>query len=231
MLDALSLKKLVAQTALQWVKADTIIGIGTGSTVDCFIDALDQSGIKLTAAVSSSLRTEIKLKSIGIPVIDLNEVKSLAVYIDGADEIDPNAHLVKGGGGALTREKIIAEAAQQFICIADVSKEVDILGQFPLPIEVLPMARILVEQKAINLGAKPELRKNFLTDNGNIILDLHHLKIFNPVELEQEINQWPGVVCCGLFARRKADIICISDSSGVRIRSAKISLKNSSFGL
>jgi ribose 5-phosphate isomerase A len=220
MLDALSLKKLVAQTALQWVKADTIIGIGTGSTVDCFIDALGQSGIKLSAAVSSSLRTEIKLKSIGIPVIDLNEVTSLAIYIDGADEIDPNAHLIKGGGGALTREKIVAEAAQQFICIADASKEVDILGQFPLPIEVLPIARALVEKKAIKLGAKPELRKNFLTDNGNIILDLHHLKISNPVVLEQEINQWPGVVCCGLFARRKADIICISDSSGVRARSA-----------
>jgi ribose 5-phosphate isomerase A len=217
MSDALTLKKAVAKEALRWVEPGSIIGVGTGSTVDCFIDALGQSGIALAGAVSSSNRTEEKLRSVGVEVLDLNAVSELGVYIDGADEIDPALNLIKGGGGALTREKIVAEAARRFVCIADVSKEVTVLGKFPLPIEVLPMAQALIERKVEEMGGIPKLRSGFITDNGNIIIDVSGLSITDPQSLESRINQWPGVVTCGLFAFRKADVACIATPDGVRV--------------
>ncbi len=217
MSDALTLKKAVAKEALRWVEPGSIIGVGTGSTVDCFIDALGQSGIALAGAVSSSNRTEEKLRSVGVAVLDLNDVVELGVYIDGADEIDPALNLIKGGGGALTREKVVAEAARRFVCIADASKEVAVLGNFPLPIEVLPMAKALIERKVEEMGGIPRLRSGFITDNGNIIIDVSGLSITDPQAMESKINQWPGVVTCGLFALRKADVSCIATPEGVRV--------------
>lgn len=215
-MDALTLKKLVAQKALEFVKPGTVLGVGTGSTVDCFIDALGQAGIELKGAVSSSIRSEEKLRAIGVPIVDLNEAGRLSVYIDGADEINPSFHLVKGGGGALTREKIVAEAADEFVCIADESKLVDCLGKFPLPIEVLPMAQRLIADKLAAMGGQVKLRAGFTTDNGNIILDVHGLKIQDAIATEQMINQWPGVVTNGLFAIRPANVCLIGTASGVK---------------
>jgi len=222
MTDALTLKKAVAKEALRWVKPGSVIGVGTGSTVDCFIEALGHSGIKLAGAVSSSHRTEEKLRSIGVEVLDLNKIPELGVYIDGADEIDSSLSLIKGGGGALTREKIVAEAAKLFVCIADASKEVEVLGRFPLPIEVLPMAQALIERKVREMGGIPCLRDGFITDNGNLIIDVSGLSITDPVSIESKINQWPGVVTCGLFAIRRADVACIATPDGVVVRNPAV---------
>lgn len=217
-MDALTLKKMVAKAALEYVKPDTVLGVGTGSTVDCFIDALAESGIQLRGAVSSSIRSEKKLREIGVPIVDMNDVESLSLYVDGADEIDPANCLVKGGGGALTREKIVADISEQFVCIADQSKLVEVLGAFPLPVEVLPMSRAAVGRKLSALGGQVKLREGFVTDNGNDILDVSGLSITDPVGLEQTINQWPGVVTNGLFALRKADVVLIATEDGIKTR-------------
>jgi ribose 5-phosphate isomerase A len=230
--NALTLKQAVAKAALQYVKPGTILGVGTGSTVDCFIDALAESGIELAGAVSSSERSSKRLSQLGFKVLDLNEVlrqtesrHGLSVYVDGADEIDPQFAMIKGGGGALTREKIVAEASEMFVCIADASKEVPVLGKFPLPVEVLPMAHVLVARRLAQLGGEVKLREGFITDNGNIILDVHGLEIADAASLESDINHWPGVVTNGLFARRPADIALIASPSGVKLRQrvAKVS--------
>lgn len=215
-MDALSLKKLVAKAALSHVEAGTVLGVGTGSTVDCFLDALAESGLQLKGAVSSSVRSEKKLREMGVPIVEMNDVNELSVYVDGADEIDPSFALVKGGGGALTREKIVADISKRFVCIADESKLVNVLGQFPLPVEVLPMAREAIARKLRALGGNPVLRAGFVTDNGNEILDVSGLKIDNPVALEQTINQWPGVITNGLFALRKADVVLLGTQNGVK---------------
>ena len=224
--NALSLKQQVAQAALQYVTPNCILGVGTGSTVDCFIEALAQSGIPLAGAVSSSERSSDKLRAIGVKVLDLNEVikgtpagqKPLSLYIDGADEIDPRFCLIKGGGGALTREKIVADASEQFVCIADASKEVPVLGQFPLPVEVLPMALEWVASHLKALGGEVQQRAGFVTDNGNVILDVKGLRITDPVGMESVINQWPGVVTNGLFAARCADVTLVAHSDGVHTK-------------
>ncbi len=216
MSDTNALKRQVARAALNWVEPGSVIGVGTGSTVDCFIDALKESGIRLAGAVSSSERTAKGLQAIGVPVLDLNDVIRLGVYVDGADEVDPQHCMIKGGGGALTREKIVAEVADRFVCIADGSKAVSCLGHFPLPIEVLPMARSLIERKCRDIGGVPLLRSGFVTDNGNLILDVRGLQIADPVALEREINQWPGVVTNGIFAIRRADVVCLATPSGIR---------------
>lgn len=210
------LKKAVAEAALELVPAGTVIGIGTGSTANHFIDALARIKNKIDGAVASSNATAERLKGHGIRVLDLNETGDLSLYVDGADEATRHLHLIKGGGGALTREKIVAQAAKTFVCIADESKLVDVLGKFPLPVEVIPMARSLVARALVKLGGEPVLRTGFKTDNGNIILDVHGLRIMNPVELEEEINQLVGVVTNGLFARRPADVLLLGTKTGVK---------------
>jgi len=210
------LKQQVAQAAVEFVEDDTVIGVGTGSTVNCFIDALHASGISIEAAVSSSEATTRRLQAIGIRVIDLNQAGGLDLYVDGADEFDSHRRLIKGGGGALTREKIVAAASRRFVCIADASKEVGVLGKFPLPVEVIPMARSLVARKLAGLGGQPEWREGFTTDNGNWILDVHNLDLVDPVRMEREINDIPGVVTCGLFAIRPADLVLVAGPDGVR---------------
>ncbi len=197
-----------------WLQADTYIGVGTGSTTNHFIDALAGVQHRFAGAVASSVASADRLKSHGIRVVELNEVSSLAVYVDGADEINPAFSMIKGGGAALTREKIVASAADQFVCIADSSKWVEQLGAFPLPIEVIPMARSLVARKLVGLGGTPVLRENTRTDNGNSILDVHDLNITDPAHLESKINQIAGVVTNGLFAKRGADVL-IMDLDGV----------------
>ena len=201
-------KRQVAEAAFEKVRhlldSETAIGIGTGSTANCFIDVLAESGIQILGAVASSKATEDRLTQYGIELLDLNATGSLPVYVDGADEADPRLNLIKGGGAALTREKIIAEASAQFICIADDSKRVEVLGEFPLPIEVIPMARSLVGRAVVELGGNPEYRQGVVTDNGNIILDVYDMSITDPKGLELAINQIPGVVTCGLFARLTA---------------------------
>lgn len=210
------LKKAVGWAALDYVTPGTIVGVGTGSTAAHFIDALGSIKHQIDGAVSSSEASTLKLKSLGIPVFDLNEVDSLAVYVDGADEINPQMQMIKGGGAALTREKIIAAVADKFICIADISKQVDVLGGFPLPVEVIPMARSYVARELVKLGGLPEYRQQVVTDNGNIILDVHNLSIVNPTELERAINALPGVVTVGLFAARGADVALIGGPDGVK---------------
>ena len=210
------LKQLVGEAALDHVRADSIIGVGTGSTVNCFIDALIKSRIRIEAAVSSSEATTSLLKAGGIQVVDLNQTGGLDVYIDGADEFDAHRRLIKGGGGALTREKIVAAASKTFVCIADDSKQVEVLGAFPLPIEVIPLARSLVARKIVALGGQPEWREGFTTDNGNWILDIHNMDLINPVEMERTINNLAGVVTCGLFALRPADLILMSTNTGIQ---------------
>ena len=210
------LKKAVGWAALDYVTPGTIVGVGTGSTAAHFIDALGSIKHQIDGAVSSSEASTLKLKALGIPVFDLNEVDSLAIYVDGADEINPHMQMIKGGGAALTREKIIAAVADKFICIADVSKQVDVLGAFPLPIEVIPMARSYVARELVKLGGLPEYRQHVVTDNGNIILDVHNLSIVNPTELERAINALPGVVTVGLFAARGADVALIGGPDGVK---------------
>ena len=209
------LKIEVAIAALQYVKSGMLLGVGTGSTVNAFIDQLAASGIQLEAAVSSSEATTERLEAIGVEVTELNRTGDLALYIDGADEVDAHKRLIKGGGGALTREKIIAAASRKFVCIVDESKCVPVLGEFPLPVEVLPMARAYVARQMVKLGGQPELRQNFVTDNDNLILDVHNLDLVDPVRVETKINQIPGVVTCGLFAQRAADQVLVATESGI----------------
>ncbi|MCA1804123.1 MAG: ribose-5-phosphate isomerase RpiA [Xanthomonadaceae bacterium] len=210
------LKKQVAEAALEYVEAGTIIGVGTGSTANMFIDALARIKGKIEGTVASSNASAERLKSHGIPVLDLNSVSELSVYIDGADETTKHLHLIKGGGGALTREKIVAACSRKFVCIADQSKLVDVLGAFPLPIEVIPMARSYVARQLVKLGGAPELRTGFTTDNGNVILDVHNLDILDPVKMETEIGLITGVVTVGLFARRPADVLLLGTPDGVQ---------------
>ena len=203
-------KRLAAVKAIDYVEDGMIVGVGTGSTVAYFIDALAPWRNRIAGAVSSSEQSTARLKSHGIEVIDLNSAGTLSVYVDGADECDPHKRLIKGGGAALTREKIIAEASKTFVCIVDPSKQVPILGKFPLPVEVIPMARSLVAREILRLtGGQPVWRDGTVTDNGNVILDIHNLSIVDPVGIERELNQIPGVVCVGLFARRPADVVII----------------------
>lgn len=211
------LKKQVAEAALQYVTHDTVIGVGTGSTVNFFIDALASIKHKIEGAVSSSEASKLRLQKLGIPIVDLNSISTLSVYIDGADEINAHLQMIKGGGAALTREKIIAAVAAQFICIADSSKKVDVLGKFPLPVEVIPMARSYVARQIVKLGGDPDYRQGVITDNGNVILDVYNLKILDPIKLEQELNNITGVVTNGLFARRGADILLLGSETGVQI--------------
>lgn len=205
----------VAEAALAWVKSGAVLGVGTGSTVNCFIDALAASRIQIEAAVSSSEATTSRLRTAGIEVRELNLAGTLDVYIDGADEFDSHRRLIKGGGGALTREKIVAGASRKFVCIVDESKKVGVLGKFPLPIEVIPMARSFVARQLVVIGGQPELRQGFTTDNGNVILDVHNMDLIDPVAIEKRINNIPGVVTCGLFAVRPADVVLMATPSGV----------------
>ncbi len=210
-------KKQAAQAALEYVLPGSIIGVGTGSTVNFFIDLLaEKMSGDIETTVSSSEASTQRLKKHGFRVEDLNAVGHLSIYVDGADESNSRLHLIKGGGGALTREKVIAEASDQFICIADDSKLVGTLGAFPLPVEVIPMARIMVTEKLEKLGGSPRWRENFITDNGNHILDVHEWSIENPVELETQINQMVGVVTVGLFAHRPADVLILGGDQGIR---------------
>jgi len=209
------LKQAVAKAALEYV-TDGLIGVGTGSTANYFIAELAKIKGRIEGAVASSKATEDRLRAAGIPVIDLNSVSELPIYVDGADEITEHMAMIKGGGGALTREKIVAAVAKKFICIADESKLVPVLGQFPLPVEVIPMARSYVGRQLAALGGKPALRQGFTTDNGNLIIDVSGLTILNPVELESALNQITGVVTNGLFARRGADVLLLGAANGVK---------------
>jgi ribose 5-phosphate isomerase A len=208
-------KQAVAAAAMDYIQDDMIVGVGTGSTVNFFIDSLAEVKHRIEGAVASSEATAQRLRERHIPVLDLNSVAELPVYVDGADEATRHLHLIKGGGGALTREKITAAVSRQFVCIVDDSKLVDVLGGFPLPVEVIPMARSYVARQLVKLGGQPELRKDFVTDNGGVILDVHNLKILDPVELEGRLNDITGVVSNGLFARRPADILLVADEHGV----------------
>ena len=210
-------KQQVAKKALEYVVEDTIIGIGTGSTANYFVDALATIKHKIEGTVASSNVTAERLKSHGIPVFELNGVNEISVYIDGADESNRYLHLIKGGGGALTREKIVAAASKRFVCIADDSKLVEVLGKFPLPIEVIPMARSYVARQLVKMGGKPVWRDGFITDNGNVILDVHNLQIIEPVKLETQINELTGVVTNGLFAARRADVLLLGSQDGVKV--------------
>ncbi len=214
------LKQAVARAAIEYVEIGTVIGVGTGSTANYFIDELAKIKGKIEGTVASSVASAERLKGHGIPVFDLNAVDGLSVYIDGADESTRHLHLVKGGGGALTREKIVAAASDKFVCIADESKLVDYLGRFPLPIEVIPMARSYVAREIVKLGGEPVLREGFTTDNGNIILDVHNLEIMEPVKLEQTLNNITGVVTNGLFAMRPADVLLLGTEEGVKTLTA-----------
>lgn len=209
------LKQQAAIAALGFIKEPCVIGVGTGSTVNYFIDALVSKKSLIEGVVASSNDTAKRLKSHGFSVLDLNSVDTILLYVDGADEINPHLQMIKGGGGALTREKVIAMVAKKFVCIVDQSKQVDILGEFPLPVEVLPMARSYVGREIVKLGGDPAYRQGFVTDNGGIILDIHNLKILEPMKLEERLNQIPGVICNGLFAHRTADVLLVGRESGV----------------
>ncbi|MBB5016128.1 ribose-5-phosphate isomerase RpiA [Rehaibacterium terrae] len=202
-------KRRAALKALDYIEEGSVVGVGTGSTVAFFIDALAEMKDRIEGAVSSSEQSTRQLKGHGIPVLDLNSTGTLPVYVDGADECDPHNRLIKGGGGALTREKIIAAASRKFVCVIDAAKQVDILGKFPLPIEVIPMARSYVAREIVARGGQPVWRENTVTDNGNWILDVHNLRIVDPLGLERELNQIPGVVTVGLFAARPADVVIV----------------------
>jgi len=209
------MKKAVAEAALEYVQSGWIVGVGTGSTANHFIDALAKMKGRIDGAVASSEASAERLRSHGIEVLDLNAAGPLPIYVDGADEATRHLHLTKGGGGALTREKIVAAASQTFVCVIDETKQVDYLGNFPLPVEVIPMARSHVARALAAKGGNPVLRENFRTDNGNVILDVHGLRIMNPVELEGELDHIAGVVTNGLFARRPADIMLVGTPTGV----------------
>lgn len=216
-----SQKQAAAEAALQYVEHDSVIGIGTGSTIEHFIRALASIKNKIEGAVASSVKSAEMLKMQGIRVIDLNTVGELPLYVDGADEVNEHLQMIKGGGGALTREKIIAAAAKKFICIVDEKKLVPMLGNFPLAIEVIPMARSHVARRLVKMGGFPVYRENFVTDNGNVILDVYHLDMTNPLKLEYDLNNIVGVVCNGLFAERSADMLLLGAASGVKTLMAK----------
>jgi ribose 5-phosphate isomerase A len=209
-------KRLAALAALDYLVPDEVLGVGTGSTVNFFIDALAAHRDRIAGAVSSSNASTERLKAVGIPVLDLNAAGSLSLYVDGADEADPHLQLIKGGGAALTREKIVAGASKTFVCIADASKRVEVLGAFPLPVEVIPMARSFVARELIRLGGDPVWREGVVTDNGNLILDVRGLRILDPKGLETAINQIPGVVTVGLFAHHPADVLLLGGPTGVQ---------------
>mgnify|MGYP003450258946 FL=1 len=211
------MKKRAAWAALDFVPRHTIVGVGTGSTVNHFIDALASIKHEIKGAVSSSVQSTEKMLALGIQVFDLNDVDSFSVYVDGADEINSQKHMIKGGGAALTREKIVAAVAEKFVCIVDSSKQVDVLGKFPLPVEVIPMARNYVARELSKLGGRPVWRESVVTDNGNIILDVHGLAITDPLALEQQINQITGVVANGLFAARAADVVLVGAATGTLV--------------
>ena len=215
-MDANALKKSAAEAALRYVEDDTIVGVGTGSTVNYFIDALASRRARITATVASSEASAKRLRELHIPVRELNDTDGCDVYVDGADEVTEHLAMIKGGGAALTREKIVAQASRRFVCIADQSKLVPVLGNFPLPVEVIPMARSFVARELVKLGGMPQLRQGVTTDNGNLILDVRGLTIMKPMELESDINQIPGVVTNGIFARRPADVLLLAGPSGVR---------------
>jgi len=210
------LKQAVARDAIAHVVVDAWIGVGSGSTANFFIDELAKLKGRIKGAVASSVKTAERLKSHGIPLAELNDTGTLPVYVDGADEVTEHGAMIKGGGGALTREKIVAACSRKFVCIVDRSKVVDVLGKFPLPVEVIPLARSYVARELVRLGGQPELRQGFTTDNGNVILDVRNLKLVDPVARETEINQIAGVVTVGLFARRGADVILVGGENGVR---------------
>ncbi|MFV2005766.1 MAG: ribose-5-phosphate isomerase RpiA [Gammaproteobacteria bacterium] len=210
------MKRKAAEAALEYVINDEIVGVGTGSTVNHFIDCLAEIKHKIEGAVSSSVASTERMEGYGIRVYDLNEVNGIEVYIDGADESDHYLNLIKGGGGALTREKIIAGASKKFVCIADESKLVDVMGTFPLPVEVIPMARSFIARELVKLGGRPVYREGFVTDNGNNILDVHDLKIMEPVKLENELNKLPGIVTVGIFANRPADVLILGTQEGAK---------------
>jgi ribose 5-phosphate isomerase A len=210
------LKELVAREALKHVVEDAIVGVGSGSTVFKFIEALSSIKNRIEGAVAASEASAERLKKHGIPVFDLNGVDDMPVYIDGADEITEHLHMIKGGGGALTREKITAAVARKFVCICDASKLVPVLGKFPLPVEVIPMARSYVARELLKMGFQPRLREGFTTDNGNLILDCHALELLNPLKMESDLNQIAGVVTNGIFARRSADVLLLAEATGVR---------------
>ncbi|WP_048749297.1 ribose-5-phosphate isomerase RpiA [Aggregatibacter segnis] len=217
-MNQLEMKKIAAQAALQFVKPDMIVGVGSGSTVNCFIEALGTLKDQIKGAVAASKNSEELLRQQGIEVFSTNDVSSLDIYVDGADEINPQKMMIKGGGAALTREKIVAALAKNFICIVDSSKQVDVLGStFPLPIEVIPMARSQVARKLVTLGGSPEYREGVVTDNGNIILDVHNFAIMNPVEMEKELNNIAGVVTNGVFALRPANTVIVGTPDGAKI--------------
>lgn len=211
-----AMKKAAAEEALQYIEYDTVIGVGTGSTVSYFIEALAKIKHKIEGAVASSVQTEQRLRAAGIPLCDLNSINNLPIYVDGCDEFNDYLFLIKGGGGALTREKIVASVAKQFICIADETKKVDVLGKYPLPIEVIPMSRSYVAREMVKLGGDPVYRIGFITDNGNSILDVHNLDLTEPVLMEERINHIAGVVENGIFAKRAADKILMGTASGVK---------------
>ncbi|MBL8226766.1 MAG: ribose-5-phosphate isomerase RpiA [Chromatiales bacterium] len=215
-MDQAAKKKQAALAALEFIRPGMSLGVGTGSTVNYLIDALPPVARSLAAVVASSKATESRLEANGIPVRALDEVGDLDLYIDGADEANAQFHLVKGGGGALTREKVLAGASRRFVCIIDDSKWVDVLGAFPLPVEVIPMARSFVARQFVKLGGRPVWRQDFVTDNGNQVIDVHGLRITDPLDLEARVNQWPGVVTVGLFAARPADVLLIAGGGGTR---------------
>ena len=213
-------KRAAAEAALKYLVPGEPLGVGTGSTVNFFIEALAARKADVPGAVSSSEASSARLKAIGIPVLDLNGTGTLSIYVDGADESDAHLRLIKGGGGALTREKIVAAASRKFVCIVDESKLVPVLGKFPLPVEVIPMARSYVARELVRRGGQPVLRENFITDNGNLVLDVRNLHITDPVALETDLNQLAGVVCVGLFARRPADVL-LAGAAGGAVRELK----------
>ena len=217
-MDQLEMKKAAANAALQFVKPDMIVGVGSGSTVNCFIEALGSMKVEIKGAVAASNNSEELLKKQGIEVFSANDVSSLDIYVDGADEIKPQKMMIKGGGAALTREKIVASLAKNFICIVDSSKQVDVLGStFPLPVEVIPMARSQVARKLVALGGSPEWREGVITDNGNVILDVYNFPIINPVQMEKELNNVAGVVTNGIFALNSANTVIVGTPTGAKI--------------
>ena len=216
------MKYAAAAAALEYVEEDSIVGVGTGSTANHFIDLLGKHfKNRIEGAVASSNASALRLKNLGIPVFDLNSAGDLPLYVDGADEANPYLQLIKGGGGAHTREKVVASASRQFVCIADQSKKVDILGTFPLPVEVIPIARSYAARQIIKLGGNPALREGFTTDNGNIILDVHNLQIIEPIKMETDINNIAGVVAVGLFALRPADVLILGTENGTETLTSK----------